>query len=74
MRNRLEGRYPNIERWMKQHHVNKKQLAEKLGVNEKTVFILFSGRYKRGPGMYLRSAIERVTGMTYKEAFKEADD
>lgn len=69
----IPGRYPNIERWMLEHHVTKAALAKMMDVGDRTVYRLFQGGNVRRPHPYTREAIQRITGMSYEEAFQEGD-
>ena len=70
-RTRPVCRFPNIERWMDEHGVTRRELARRMDVTPNTVYLTLSGR--TDPRFFTINAVLRVTGMDYKEAFKEAD-
>lgn len=45
-----------------------------MDVGDRTVCRLFQGGNVRRPHQYTREAIQRITGMSYEEAFREDRD
>lgn len=70
-RTRPTCRFPNIQRWMDEHNVSRRELARRMDVGDSTVCNTING--KSDPCLFVVNAVLRVTGMTYEEAFKEAD-
>lgn len=64
-------RFPNIQRWMDEHNVSRCELTRRMGVTYNTVYYTLNGG--TDPRKFTIDAVLRVTGMTYEEAFKEAD-
>lgn len=70
-RTRPACRFPNIQRWMDERGMTRKELADRMGVTSNTVYYTLDGR--TDPRLFTINAVLRVTGMTFEEAFKEAD-
>lgn len=66
-----EYRFPNITHWMRENGVNQVRFAELLGISHTALSYTIRGL--REPGLYTIKAVLRVTGMTFEEAFREAD-
>lgn len=65
------GRFPNIDRWIRENGGTVTELARRADVPFSTVRQVLMG--ENDPGLYTINALLRATGMTFEEAFWEGD-
>lgn len=66
-----EHRFPNLTRWMGANGMNQTRFAELLGISNTSLSYILRGI--NDPKLYTINAVIRVTGMTFEEAFREAE-
>ena len=66
-----EHRFPNITRWMRANGMNQIRFAELLGISNTSLSYILRGI--NDPKLFTINAVLRVTGMTFEEAFREAE-
>lgn len=66
-----ETRFPAIRRWIRSHGMTVTQFASAVGVSSTAIYYMLSGTTE--PSLHIVRGILTVTGMTFEEAFQEAE-
>lgn len=64
--------YSNIENWMYENDINQEDIAKECGCCQNNVSAILTGKYK--PSFDFVSAVLRMSGMTFEEAFQRRED
>ena len=64
-------KYPNIQRWLSEHKMSYRAFAEKVGTTDCTICKMLNGSSETR--LYIVKGVLEVTGMTFEEAFQEAE-
>lgn len=65
------AKFINLDRWMRENGITRSMFADKSGINYSTLNMIIAGKTDFG-----KSSIDKIlktTGLTYEEAFKEAE-
>ena len=64
--------FPNIENWMYEKDIMQDEIAKECGCSQNNVSSILIGKYK--PSFDFISAVLRMSGMTFEEAFQRRED
>ena len=64
--------FPNIENWMYEKDIMQDEIAKECGRSQNNVSSILIGKYK--PSFDFISAVLRMSGMTFEEAFQRRED
>lgn len=64
--------YPNIENWMYDKEITQEDIAKECGCSQNNVSCILIGKHK--PSFEFISAVIKMSGMTFQEAFQRKEN